>query len=560
MIKDFERSGRNMIPQVKNGTFTGKTCRFPLALSITAEEFGGKAADLLALFVPLCSCTYKEKGGIIAAEKATRYENKPEHYTLTVHAGGVKIEYGAYLGFRKALSCFSMLLRVSENAFAAQECRIEDYPDADYRGVMLDLAWGCMNFETLKNDVVMIGRARMKYLHLHLSDSIGVCFQAESLPQEMYIPNAYSKEQMRQLNRLAELVGVQIVPEFDMPAHAKKLLSVYPALKCVVTGPRRDRTNHWAVCAGAEETYVLLERVIREILELFPGKYFHMGGDELEFADFPNAKDLCFYDDCERCSALKAREGLSDKLDVYNYFVKRIHKIVSDAGRTLVMWSDQLDCTRSAPLPKDILMQFWRVAAKDRGPHENCSMNGQLAMGYKLINSYYNETYCESEYGFKPKQFQYWDWRREPTCSPAYTSQLLGSELCAWGYGETAGHGHFSWTLPSYVYLMADKLWSGEFRAYDETYSKMLTQTVLGPGTPEDLDIFYCYGDLVPPKGDVRIAAISTQASAGEIFEAIRLLKNETQCAAGDAARAANYLRVMEKLYHWYDPAYLCAD
>ena len=285
-----------------------------------------------------------------------------------------------------------------------------------------------------------------------------------------------------------------------------------------------------------------------------------MGGDELEFADFPGGKSVCHWDECERCKALKEREGLEDQLDVYYYFVKRIYKMVTDAGRRLMMFSDQVDCKRTDVLPKDILMHFWRVAAVGRGPYEGCSMNGQLEMGYTLVNSYYDETYCDNEYCMQPRVFQYWDWRKSPASDPKYADQLLGSELCVWEYGDGEYCGHYEWTLPSSVYLMADKLWSGSFVPYDREYSKMLTRAVLGPGTPEKLDLFHCFGELMPPRGDVTIYALKTPAGAIEIREAVELLKHEIRCAGGDAERAHVYLKSMEKLYNWFDHSYVVEE
>ena len=228
------------------------------------------------------------------------------------------------------------------------------------------------------------------YLHLHLSDSLGVSVKLDCLPEECCLENYYSKEQMQEVVKLAEALGLEIIPEFDMPGHSTALVRCSSDIVCIVDGVEN---THWTTCAGSEETYKFYEKIINELCDLFPSKYFHIGGDELEFADVPKLNAICHWEQCPKCRKKCEEENLKDRQELYYYFINRIYEIVKKTGRQMIMWSDQIDCMRPADLPKDILMQFWRVAAPGRGPFEGCSLNAQLKMGYQIINSHFPETY-----------------------------------------------------------------------------------------------------------------------------------------------------------------------
>lgn len=145
-------------------------------------------------------------------------------------------------------------------------------------------------------------------------------------------------------------------------------------------------------------------------------------------------------------------------------------------------------------------MQFWRVAEKGRGPVNGCSMNAQLKMGYTVINSYYPETYVDLEEYMSSESLSNWHWHESPQCETFYRDKVIGSELCAWEYGNTKNYPHYDRTLPSAIFLFGDKLWNGKRLEYSDEYSKSMTSSILGASASDDLDVFICIGDVLPPR------------------------------------------------------------
>ncbi len=489
-----------LVPRLKMQNTNGEIAVFPKILTVNVDKkLEEKALKLLSLFLPQCE-TKTNRNAIITAIETKEYINEPEKYQIKISFGGIMIFYSDYIGLRNAFSTLSMLATSVKDGFSFPLCDIEDGPIALHRGVLLDLARGVKDFNILKDHIVLIGKAKMNVLHLHLNDSIGVCFEMECMPESYRMDGAYTKAQMLEIKDLAEVLGLEIVPEFDIPGHATKLIKAMPELCCDVEGKSVEDMSNWAVCAGTEQVYKIFEEAIKEVIEMFPGRYFHIGGDELEFPDVPELNALCYWSECSKCKALREKEGLKDRQELYYYFVNRIYGIVKSCGRQMIMWSDQIDCMRPAVLPKDIIMQFWRVASEGRGPIEGCSMNAQLKMGYTVINSYYPETYFDLEEYMSSKTLLDWHWQKRPVCDTELTKNIIGSELSAWEYGNIKDYPHYELSLPSAVFLFADKLWNGMDLEYTEEYSKALTKAILGADMPENLDVFACIGDILPPR------------------------------------------------------------
>ena len=381
-----------IIPRAKQMKEKGDSFLLPLSLSLSSDEHAEKAAKCLSLFLPQCSVSVEENGIIRAVRDETL---KTEAYRIDAEQGIVLISYADYTGLRNALATFSQLVWLDGDKFVMPSVKLEDAPVLYHRGVMLDIARGVKKFEQFCSEMVLMAKARMNVLHIHLCDGQGLGICLDSLPHAMRLPGAYTKEQVKQMLELAAVLGLEVIPEYDMPAHSNSLLKALPELRCSVDA--NEYPSPWVVCAGKEAVFGLFQKVITEICQLFPGNYFHMGGDEIEFADAPQLNAICYWDICPDCRRRMEEEGLKDRSELYYYFVKRIHSMVSAQGKRLVMWSEQMDGDKEELLPEDILMQFWRIAGQKRGPIHSCSMAEQLERGYQILNSYYPETYIDIE-------------------------------------------------------------------------------------------------------------------------------------------------------------------
>ncbi|MBQ8322192.1 MAG: family 20 glycosylhydrolase [Clostridia bacterium] len=534
-----------MFPNVNQEIRNGKESQINKCISVFAEaSLVDKAVEALSLFLPRCEF----KAGDNEADVLALWRESltsPEAYTLTVKCGRAVIEYNSYLGLRNAIATFSLLVKERDGAVVVPDVEINDCPVLSHRGVMLDIARGTVPLGQLLDDMVLIAKSRHNILHLHLADAKGVAVEMDSFPEEYRIPDYYTKAQVSEIVRLADVLGLEIIPEIDMPAHSTRLNTVLPELKCD-TDARPQCL--WTVCAGEERVYELYRKVLLEIAQMFPtGRYLHIGGDELEFSDLPTERRrVCHWHECRKCKKKMEEEGIRDRQELYYYFINRINGYVKECGKQTVMWSDQIDCTRPAALSTDILMQFWRVAAHGRGPHDGCSMQGQLDLGYKMINSFYWNTYLDEEHYMNSRNLSSWRWDEIPETTESVKHQIVGSEVCAWEYGNREMFKHYDYSLPSAIVLAGDKFWCGLKKPYDTDTALDLTKAVLGAAVPDGFNPFEAVGDILPPRLDEPSYVANVTLVKGKIQEIIDTLSDASLYTAGDKTRAEIYKKCIE--------------
>ncbi len=519
-----------VFPHVQQETLTD-TLFLADAVTLQAGTHTPKAIKALRLFLPEAEVSATADALIRATQEETLGE---ECYTLQLLQGRVDIRYGDYKGLIRALATLSLLFVKKGTQMYLPEGEITDAPACTHRGAMLDVARGVPSLKELESAILLAAKAKMNVIHLHLFDSKGVAIELDSLPKALHLENAYTKEQVTELIALCDTLALELIPEMDMPAHATGLLTHFPQLQC-----HGEQEIPWTVCAGNEEIYSLYEALIREVSALFAGsRFFHIGGDELEFNDLTPPR-RCLWDTCPVCRAKMEKEGLRDKRELYYYFANYMNRIVKDCGKKTIMWSEQIDCTRPTGLDPDILMQFWRVAHPNRGPVEGCSMQRQLEMGYTIINSYYPNTYADVEKYMSPETLAFWRWDEHPACEEAYKGQILGSEVCLWEFGNKESYAFYERTLPSSLFLMGDKLWSGIKGAYPDETGHLLTRAILGAGTPEGFDIFAAVGSLLPPRSEALCYPEKISASKEELEALLSALEDTTRFAGYEHLIAA---------------------
>ena len=531
-----------ILPRVKSIKISENIFRLPINFSIQVDSaIAPKSKLLLEKFLLGCEVdiSHNKNYHIIASKKAM----KDEEYNLYIDNNGIKIEYTTYRGLRNAVASIAILAKKEGEYFSLPYTAISDFPVASYRGVLIDLGRGTKPVDELLEDIVLMAKMKMNYLHLHLVDHPGLCVQLDSLPIECCLNNPYTKEEMQRVIELADVLALDIIPEFDMPAHSKKLIKCFSELGCDI----EDENTGWTICAGEEKVYKLFEEVIKELATMFPGDYIHIGGDELDFADVPHLKYLCHWDNCVKCKNKCKEEGLKNRQELYYYFIKRIYEIVKKFGKKMIMWSDQLDCSKEIPLPKDIIMQYWRIAAPGRGPVEGCSMEAQLEAGYVLINSPYEYVYGDLEGFMRAEKIKNWHWENCALQEDNISDKIIGSELCEWEYGNDKKYPHYKYSFAPSVVVMADKLWNGDNLEFTEQYSKGVTKAIIGTSTPDNLDLFKFFGSVIPPKDDKLAYIDNVKCNKSEFKETIKLLEN-----ISNNKRCSVYKKCLEDIMEKY--------
>lgn len=295
-----------------------------------------------------------------------------EAYVLDITPQGAKVSARAPAGLFYGAVTLWQLATVDggkgEATIAAQ--RIEDAPRFAWRGLMLDVARHFRTPDEVKALIDQMALHKLNTFHWHLTDDQGWRIQINQYPKLTEIGGCripagaagrdadgkpkpycafYTQDEIRDVVKYAADRFVTVVPEIDLPGHAQAAIASYPELG--VTGQRPPVSPDWGIHTWLfnvdDGTFVFLENVLDEVMELFPGKYIHLGGDEA-------AKDQW-----QKSPAVQAkiRElGLKDEMQLQSWFMGRLGKYIEGKGRRLIGWDEILE---GGP-PADATVMSWR--------------------------------------------------------------------------------------------------------------------------------------------------------------------------------------------------------
>ena len=300
-----------------------------------------------------------------------------ESYTLTVAPDGSHLDAATSVGAVRGLATFRQLVRMGASRTAIPAMTIEDAPEYEWRGLMIDVARHFVPLELLKRNVDAMELVKLNVLHLHLSDNEGFRVESKTFPKlqlEGSNGEYYTQDQIRDLIRYAADRGIMIVPEFDMPSHSMSWMAGYPSLassegpfqpgRVSLEGLTSKSTMADVMAAmqtsrvpafdpTLETTYQFLDQFVAEMAALFDSPYFHIGADENNGAVWRQNP---------RIVAFMNAQHIADTHALQNYFVQRVHDIVAKHGKTMVAWEEAY----SESSPGNTLYQVWSpMAQKD---------------------------------------------------------------------------------------------------------------------------------------------------------------------------------------------------
>ncbi|CAN7452641.1 beta-N-acetylhexosaminidase [Phenylobacterium sp. LjRoot164] len=310
-----------------------------------------------------------------------------EAYRLQVAPHGVAIQADGPVGVLRALATLRQLLETDvDGAASLPLVAIDDQPRFPWRGVMIDTARHFMSVETIKRQIDAMEQVKLNVLHLHLSDNEAFRVESRRYPRLHEVAGHgqfYTQAQIRELVAYAADRGVRVVPEFDVPGHARAMTLAYPELASNPAGGGAAGVQ--VLNPADEDTYRFVAKLFDEMAGLFPDAYFHIGGDEVPdeaWAGDPGVE------------ALMKAEGLKTKAEVEAHFHRRIHQALTRRGKIVVGWEEIID---TGSLPRDIVVQAWRTSNATRRA---------TALGHKTIVSagYYLDLLntAQFHYGFDP--------------------------------------------------------------------------------------------------------------------------------------------------------------
>ena len=377
-----------------------------------------------------------------------------ESYNLNISPAGAKLTAATDLGAMHGLQTFLQLVVTTPDGFAVPSITVQDQPRFPWRGLLIDVSRHFIPLDVIKRNLDGMAALKMNVFHWHLSDDQGFRVESKTFPklQELGSDGLYfSQDQIRELIAYASERGIRVVPEFDIPGHTISWFVGYPELASAPGPYKIERT--WGVHDPAidptrEETYKFLDKFIGEMAKLFPDKYFHIGGDEVngkQWSSNPKIQDFIH------------SHGMKNNQDLQAYFNKRLQQIVSKHGKIMEGWDEILH----PDLPKSIVVQSWRgqdslaQAAKQ-------GYRGLLSFGYYLDLMWP----AARHYSVDPLT------GATATLSPEEKQRILGGEACIWAeYVSPENIDSRIWPRAAAV---AERLWSAqEVRDTESMYRRL---------------------------------------------------------------------------------------
>lgn len=317
-----------------------------------------------------------DKKGNITIQITPSLKMAEEGYRLSVTAKGVTIQAKTANGAFYGMQSFMQLLpaqvesatKVEGVKWVAQCCNIEDAPRFGYRGFHLDPCRHFITVENVKKQLDLMSMFKVNTMHFHLTEDQGWRIEIKKYPKLTTIGSIrtegdgssyggyYTQEQIKEIVDYAAKRYITVIPEIDLPGHMMAAIAAYPNLSC--KGEKWSPRTVWGIedlvmCAGKEDMFNFLGDIFDEIVPLFLGKYFHIGGDECPKTSWKN---------CPTCQKRIKDEGLqaegkhTAEERLQSYVIKRVEKMLEKRGRKIIGWDEILE----GGLSENATVMSWR--------------------------------------------------------------------------------------------------------------------------------------------------------------------------------------------------------
>lgn len=312
-------------------------------------------------------------------------EIENEGYQILVDEAQIKVLASSNAGFFYGMQSLRQLLprKIEKtNAFNQDEIllsqlEINDTPAFKWRGMMLDVSRHFFTVQEVKELIDLMSFLKLNTFHWHLVDDQGWRIEIKKYPKltdigawrvnkedkhwnERETPTKneiadfggfYTQAQIKEVVEYAASKYITVVPEIEIPAHVMSAIAAYPFLSCNEEQIMVPSGGVWPIteiyCAGKESTYTFLEDVLDEVIDLFPSKYIHIGGDEATKTNWQH---------CNYCQLKMKEEGLSDVEELQSYMITHFAKHLQSKGKIMIGWDEIME----GGLADDAVVMSWR--------------------------------------------------------------------------------------------------------------------------------------------------------------------------------------------------------
>lgn len=465
----------DLIPQaqsvtIKNGSFSLadlRTMQAPAEWTENAQTFAGLLQKSAGI-----SLTVSDIDAPLSLVKNDQLGD--EAYTLNIESGRITLQAKDAQGISHALATLhQLILTAKDNKLPV--LNIQDKPRFGYRGLMLDCSRHFWTIDELKETLSQMAFFKLNTLQMHLTDNNAWRLAMDKYPEltekGTFYPDFpdmsgkyYTTDDLKELVRYARSLGIEIIPEVDLPGHSTALLAAMPQLSCKggsfeaypeeLPINQRKRGNENMICIGNPESIRFAQEVVDALIQIFPSPYIHLGGDEVP---------TNIWEKCPKCQALYKKEGMKEPGEIQDYFTRKMSEYIRSKGKTMVGWDEIND--RHAATPEDMLT-VWRddglkaqKAALERGiPVVMCPQHGcYLDWGYA---------------GNSTRKVYEWDPITDQV-SPEQASLVKGGQGALWTE-RVATQDRVEWMLYPRLAALSEVFWcEPSSRNWDDFYRRI---------------------------------------------------------------------------------------
>lgn len=435
-------------------------------------------------------------------------ELEKEGYGLNINTSEIRIKSNTNAGLFYGVQSLLQYIfnHNNQTPILLPNVAIMDKPNIPWRGMLLDVSRHFFTVKTIKEVLDLMALYKMNVFHWHLADNEGWRIELKKYPKLtsvgawrkeipgsiFYKPDStytekldgkpytyggyYTQKQIRDVVQYAAERNITVIPEIDVPGHSAAALTAYPEFSCEkheqatpnsalwngVTDTKKVNINY---CAGQESTFAFLEDVFTELMDLFPSKYIHVGGDEV---------DKSYWQKCERCQARIQNEGLKDEHELQSYFIKRIGKFLEEHDRKLIGWDEILE----GGLPENATVMSWRG---EKGGIKAAKMGKDVIMSPNTV-LYFNRNQTDApeepygpKYGISTLKNVY-DYNIYPKAlSLSEKEYIKGAQFAIWTEFISSVE-HLEYMLLPRMPALAENLWSIAKNKNFDDFIKRLNQ------------------------------------------------------------------------------------
>jgi len=354
-------------------------------------------------------------------------------------------------GVLRGLETFSQLVyqpSPSSNDFYINGSFVLDFPRFTFRGVMLDTARHFIPIQILKQNLDAMVMNKMNVFHWHIVDDQSFPYESTKFPL-LHEKGAYDREthvyfqrEIADVIEYARLRGIRVIPEFDSPGHTlswgngqKDLLSVCH------DDEGRPKDERGPVDPSKESTFTFLSDFMNEVKDVFPDRFIHLGGDEVDFTCWLSNPDIQAFMDQMNITKIEKLE---------EYYMNRLVEIVGQMNKSYIVWQEVLD--NNVTLKKDTLINVWKspVWQDEMAKVTNAGYQAILSSPWYLNYIHYGIDW-QAFYEAEPTKFNGTDLQKK---------LVVGGSACMWS--EFVDGSEIMPRLWPRASAVAERLWSSK--------------------------------------------------------------------------------------------------